>query len=146
MVSDRGAPSERTLLRVGVALPHADGEPVADAGILIEGPSIGSVGRFSELCRAYPLSRVRDASHLLALPGFVDAHSHARGLPLAEQGVRDGPLELFLAQLTACTTLDPYDDAFVAGADLVATGVTAVQAFFHSVAPAAEYRAALGAT
>src|SRR5437773_880636 len=67
-------------------------------------------------------------------------------LSRSEQGVRDGPLELFLAQLTDCTALDPYDDAFVAGADLVATGVTAVHAFFHSLAPAAEYRAALVAT
>ena len=138
--------SDQTLLHVAAAVPDADSEPIEDAGILIEGRSIASVGRFVDVRRAYPLAHERDATDLVALPGFVDAHSHGRGLPLAEQGVRHGPLELFLAQLTACTPLDPRDDAFVAGSDLLATGVTAVQVFFHSHAPVDEYRAAVLAT
>jgi 5-methylthioadenosine/S-adenosylhomocysteine deaminase len=135
----------RTLLRVAAAVPEADADPVQDAGILIEGPSICSVGPFADVRRAYPLAPERDASYLVALPGFVDAHSHGRGLTLSEQGVREGPLELFLAQLTACTPLDPHDDMLVAGADLLATGVTAAQVFFHSLAPVDEYRMAAGA-
>jgi 5-methylthioadenosine/S-adenosylhomocysteine deaminase len=134
--------SERALVHASFAIPAADAEPIADAGILIEDRSILSVGPFSDVRRAYPLASERSADGLVALPGFVDAHSHGRGLSLAEQGVREGPLELFLAQLTACTALDPRDDAYVAGSDLLATGVTTVQVFFHSTAPDEEYRQA----
>lgn len=132
--------SERTLLRVSLAVLDATAEPVGEAGILIEDRAVASVGKFQALRRAYPLARERDRRGLIALPGFVDAHSHGRGLALVEQGVRPGPLELFLARLTACTPLDPYDHAFVAGAELLATGVTAAQVFFHSFAHADAYR------
>jgi len=130
--------SERTLLRVGHALTAAGEGPIEDAGILIDGDSIASIGPFGEVRRAYPLVSDRDARGLVAIPGLIDAHSHGRAIPLAEQGVREGPLELFLAQLTALTPLDPHDDAFVAGSDLVAAGVTAVQVFFHTIDQDAE--------
>jgi cytosine/adenosine deaminase-related metal-dependent hydrolase len=129
-----------------MALPAADAEPIADAGILIEDGVIAAIGPFSVLRSSYPLARERDATALAALPGLVDGHSHGRAIPLCEQGVREGPLELFLAQLTALTPLDPYRDAFVAGSDLLATGVTAVQVVFHSFAPFDEYLAAARST
>jgi 5-methylthioadenosine/S-adenosylhomocysteine deaminase len=134
--------SERTLLRVGAAVPDADSDALGGAGVLVEKGSIVSVGRFGAVRQAYPLARVREAPSLVMIPGFVDAHSHGRGLALAEQGIAEGPLELWLARLWACTALDLHDDSFVAASDLLASGVTSAQIVFHSLAPAAEYRAA----
>jgi 5-methylthioadenosine/S-adenosylhomocysteine deaminase len=131
--------SERVLLHVGMAVPDASVEAITDGGILIEDGAIGAVGPYAALRQAYPLARERDRRGFIALPGFVDGHSHGRAIPLAEQGVRQGPLELFLAQLPALTPLDPYLDAYVAGSDLLATGIVAVQVFFHSFAPPAQY-------
>jgi 5-methylthioadenosine/S-adenosylhomocysteine deaminase len=138
--------SERVLVRAARAFPAAGEPPVEDAGILIEDGAIASLGPFEAVRRSYPRAREHDARHLVALPGLVDAHSHGRAIPLSEQGVREGPLELFLAQLTALTPLDRYDDAFVAGSDLLATGVTAVQVFFDGLADDADaYRRAAAA-
>jgi 5-methylthioadenosine/S-adenosylhomocysteine deaminase len=131
--------SERVLLHAGFAVPAADAETIADAGILLEDGVIAAVGPFPAVRQAYPLAQERDATRFVALPGLVDAHSHGRAIPLAEQGLREGPLELFLAQLTALTPLDPYVEAYVAGSDLLATGITAVQVFFHSFAPVEQY-------
>ncbi len=131
--------SERVLLHTGLVVSGAAAEPMADGGILIEDGAIAAVGPFTTLRRAYPLAPERDRTRFIALPGLVDGHSHGRAIPLAEQGIREGPLELFLAQLTALTPLDPYLDAYVAGADLLATGIVAVQVFFHSFAPAERY-------
>jgi 5-methylthioadenosine/S-adenosylhomocysteine deaminase len=131
--------SERVLLHAALVVPSAGAEPIADAGILIEDGVIAAVGSFSAVRQTYPLARERDKTGLVALPGFVDGHSHGRAIPLGEQGVREGPLELFLAQLPALTPLDPYLDAYVAGSDLLATGIVAVQVFFHSFAPAERY-------
>lgn len=131
--------SDRVLLHAGLVVRGADAEPVADGGILVEDGMIVAVGAFSTLRRAYPLASERDSTRFVALPGLVDGHSHVRAISLAEQGVREGPLELFLAQLPGLTPLDPYLDAYVAGSDLLATGIVAVQAFFHSFAPAEQY-------
>lgn len=130
--------SDRVLVHVARALPAAGESWVEDAGIVVEDRAIASLGPFPAVRRTYPLAREHDARHLIAVPGLIDAHSHGRAIPLAEQGVREGPLELFLAQLTALTPLDARDDGFVAGSDLLATGVTAVQAVFHSIVDDAE--------
>jgi 5-methylthioadenosine/S-adenosylhomocysteine deaminase len=119
---------------------------VADAAILIEDGCVQSLGVYGAVRRTYPLARELDRRGLVALPALVDSHSHGRGLPLTAQGIEPGPLELFLARLTACTSLDPYDDAFVAAGDLLRTGVAAVQVFFHSFGDASVYRNGAEAT
>ncbi|MGH3277091.1 MAG: amidohydrolase family protein [Streptosporangiaceae bacterium] len=96
------------------------------------------------------IAGVRDATaeddgpvYDVVLPGLVDAHSHARGVPLACHGVGDGPLERFLLEMRALTPLPAADEALVAGAAALATGITSVQAIYHTFADAAQY--ALGA-
>lgn len=72
--------------------------------------------------------------------GFVDAHSHLRSTSLQSQGVVPCEnLEEALLRFTAMTSVDPFDDAFVATADLVRAGVTGVQVFFHTFAHKDEY-------
>jgi 5-methylthioadenosine/S-adenosylhomocysteine deaminase len=127
-------------------MPSAVADPIGEGAVLIEDGYIASVGSYHAVRRAYPLAPERRARDLVALPALVDAHSHGRGLPLAAQGIDRGPLELFLARLTACTPLPSSDDALVAGADLVATGIGAAQVFFHSFAGSVDYREQARAT
>jgi 5-methylthioadenosine/S-adenosylhomocysteine deaminase len=136
----------RALLRAALVLPDAAADAIADGAVVVEDGRIASVGRYTALRRAYPLAAERGGGDLLALPALVDAHSHGRALALAEQDVEVGPLELFLARLTALTPLPADDEALVAGNDLLATGVAAAQVFFHRFSGAAEYRAQLAAT
>jgi 5-methylthioadenosine/S-adenosylhomocysteine deaminase len=128
------------MLRAGLVVPDAANDAIADGAVLIEQGRVVSVGPYRALRRAYPLAREHGREGLLAIPGLVDAHSHGRGLPLAAQGIEDAPFELLLARLTACTPLPPRDDALVAAADLLATGVTAVQVFVHTFTAAEVYR------
>jgi cytosine/adenosine deaminase-related metal-dependent hydrolase len=133
----------RALLRAGFVLPEAGAEPIADGAVILEDGRTASLGRFSALRRAYPLAAERGGADLLALPALVDAHSHGRGLALVEQQIGGGPLELFLPRLTALTPLPARDEALVAGADLLATGIATAQVFFHRFSGPADYRAQL---
>lgn len=62
-------------------------------------------------------------------PGFVDAHSHLRGLPLDDHGLPARQFESWICSLSSAASLDPHDEAVVAAVGLVQTGVTAVQGF-----------------
>ncbi len=91
---------------------------------------------------------VRDATpadpgpvHDVLMPGMIDAHSHARGIPLVRQGIDGGSLERFLVQLRALTPLDHGDDALVAAADAVHGGITSMQVIHHSFAGPQTYAA-----
>lgn len=75
----------------------------------------------------------------VVLPGLIDAHSHGRGVPLADHGVGGGPLERFLIELRALTPLPPADEALAAGDAALATGITSVQAMHHDFGDASEY-------
>jgi cytosine/adenosine deaminase-related metal-dependent hydrolase len=130
----------RVLIHCLAAVCGPDDEPIADAAILIEGDTIEAVARYDTLRHSYPLAGKLDATRAVAFPAFVDAHSHARGVPLLRQGIEDAPLEVWLARLTACTPLDLELEAFVAAADLLLTGVTAVGVVFHTFADVDTYK------
>lgn len=67
--------------------------------------------------------------------GFIDAHSHLRSTSLASHGIADClNLEDALLRFTAMSSVNLEDDSFVAAADLVAAGITGVQAIFHTFA------------
>jgi cytosine/adenosine deaminase-related metal-dependent hydrolase len=135
------ATSERLVVRADVVLPDAWSDAIGDGAVLVEAGRIVSVGAFSALHRSYPLARVLERRPALLVPGLIDAHSHGRSYPPAHQDYGGGgPLERFLAEITAWTPVDPGDDARVAAHDLVATGVTTVQAMFHSFADRKRYR------
>jgi 5-methylthioadenosine/S-adenosylhomocysteine deaminase len=137
---------ERILLRCRMLIVDASEEPLYDAAALLEDGRVESVGRYPALRRSYPLAPEYGEGALLAMPGLVDAHSHGRGISTIEQGIADAPLEVWLARLTAATALDPYDQALVAAADLLATGVTSAQIFFHSFSGVEDYSTELAAT
>ncbi|MEU8194239.1 amidohydrolase family protein [Microbispora amethystogenes] len=126
------------LLRCRTLLAHADAVPLENAGVLVADGTVIRVAPFADLAGDVPADRTVTLDGTV-LPAFTDAHSHLRGLPLAEQGVDDECLEVWVVRLTGTTALDPHDDALVAAADLAATGVTTVQAIHHTFAPPDEY-------
>jgi 5-methylthioadenosine/S-adenosylhomocysteine deaminase len=68
----------------------------------------------------------------VVMPGLIDAHSHARAIPIPDHGIRGGPLERFLLMLSAMTPLDPYDEALAAADAGLAAGITTTQVIHHS--------------
>lgn len=129
----------RCLLRSPHLIPDAGSGVIHDAGVLLEDGRIQAVGRFRTLSATYPLARVVDCDGEVLLPGFIDAHSHGRAMPLEAQDISGVSLEEFFLRIPAMTALDPRDDSFVAGADLVTTGVTSAQVNFHTFADADTY-------
>lgn len=77
--------------------------------------------------------------------GWIDAHSHLRSTALAAHGVPSPSLEESLLRMNAMTAVDPSDDVFVATARMLESGVTGVQAMYHSFAPPEDYLAGLEA-
>jgi len=70
---------ERLIL--GGALLSSTEEPLEeDWGVVIDGAVIAAVGPNSDLYAARPNAEVIDATDLLLMPGFVNAHMHSYGL------------------------------------------------------------------
>lgn len=67
-------------VRGGALLASAEASLNWDWGVVIDGPEIAAVGPNEELHAAYPDAEVIDASGLLLIPGFVNAHMHSYGL------------------------------------------------------------------
>jgi cytosine/adenosine deaminase-related metal-dependent hydrolase len=132
--------SAALVLRGGVVVPDADGPPLRDGAVVVAAGRVAAVGPAEAIAAAHPGARDGGRFDVL-LPGFVDAHSHARGTPLRAHGIGGGPLERFLFELTAMTATDPAEEALLAGADALATGVTATQAIVHTFGDADDYRA-----
>jgi 5-methylthioadenosine/S-adenosylhomocysteine deaminase len=134
MSANAAAGADRWLLRGRQVISDAFSDAVPDGAVLIENGIVESIGPFRALSRMYPLARVRSEGANTLMPGLIDSHSHGRALPLDAQGVKGQSLEQFLLRIPAMTPLDACDDAFVAGADLLCTGVTTAQINFHAFA------------
>ncbi|MFJ3670297.1 amidohydrolase family protein [Streptomyces sp. NPDC090106] len=137
-----GAP---LLLRCRTLVADAASAPLTDAGVLVDATgTVTRVAPYALLAAEAPAARTEELDGV-ALPAFTDAHSHLRGLPLAEQDVADADLESWVVRLTGATALDPGDDALVAADGLTATGVTTVQAVHHTFAEPDAYTASVTA-
>jgi 5-methylthioadenosine/S-adenosylhomocysteine deaminase len=118
-------------IRARIVVVEADAPVRRNAVVVIDGDRITAV-RDAASADEGPVYDV-------LLPGLIDAHSHARGVPLRCHDVGDGPLERFLVQLTALTPLDPRDEAFVAADGALRSGITALQIIYHGFGGQAEY-------
>ena len=103
-----------------------------DAAVVITDGTIAEVGPWASLEHPGALVEVDG----VLSPGFVDAHSHLRGLPLDEHGVPARSFESWICSLGAVSALDSEDEALVAAGELLETGVTAVQGFVDADAGA----------
>ncbi len=112
-------------IRARDLITDATSPAIHDAAIVIDDGVVVSVGSWRAVDAAGEIVTV---DGVLA-PGFVDAHSHLRGLPLDLHGVPARPFESWIYSLGAVSALDPEDEALVATAELLETGVTAVQGF-----------------
>jgi cytosine/adenosine deaminase-related metal-dependent hydrolase len=112
-------------IRARTFIAAAGAEPVHDACIVVRDGRISAVGEWHDIDPDGELITVDG----VLVPGFVDAHSHLRGLPLDAHGIRPRQFEAWICSLGAATALDPQDEALLATAELLETGVTAVQGF-----------------
>jgi cytosine/adenosine deaminase-related metal-dependent hydrolase len=112
---------------------------IIDAGapVLRDGVVEISGGRIADVRPAREDDR--GPVHDVVMPGLIDAHSHARAVPVEDHGISGGPLERFLVLLSAMTPLDPGDEAQVAADAGLAAGITSTQVIHHSFAVPAGY-------
>jgi cytosine/adenosine deaminase-related metal-dependent hydrolase len=106
----------------------ADDEPIvaSDAGVLVDGGMVASVGPFDALRAAHPDATVSGGPDYVVIPGFVNAHHHI-GLTPLQLGSPDHPLELWFASRLALRDVDLYLDTLYSAFEMIASGVTTVQ-------------------
>ena len=72
----------------------ADGATVESGAIYIEDGIVREIGHFGALQRRHPDAEpIGDGTHVV-MPGFVNAHSHGRGITTLRQGIPDEPGEV----------------------------------------------------
>ena len=99
--------------------------PPVEAGTLfIDEDIIREVGSFDELRRRHPdAEQIGDGSHVV-IPGFVNSHSHGRGITTLRQGIPDDPGEVRSVGLRVGLSSDPYWDVLYTCARQLEGGIT----------------------
>jgi 5-methylthioadenosine/S-adenosylhomocysteine deaminase len=105
--------------------------PLRDVEVEFHDGQVASVGHAARAGHG----RVFD----VILPGMIDAHSHARAVPLSAHGIGSGPLERFLIEARELTALPAEDEALVAADGALAAGITSVQVLCHDFGDAVAY-------
>lgn len=91
----------------------------------VDGGIVKEVGPFDELRRRHPAAEeVGDGTHLV-MPGFVNSHSHGRGITTLRQGIPDDPGEVRSVGLRIGLSGDPYWDVLFTCARQLEAGITA---------------------
>ena len=94
------------------------------AAIAIAGDRVAAVGPASTLRLRFPAAEAIELPGCLAMPGFVNAHQHGRGLTALQHGFADDYLELALAARQDRGPLDAYALARAAAVEMLRNGVT----------------------
>ena len=131
---------EVTLVRGGHVLTMGASGDIADGAVAISGENIVAVGPYAAMSRAYPEARVLGDEYGIVIPGLVNAHTHM------SEGLIPGMAENFSIWVWATKLLMPVMPhltremarvaAFFRGAELVRSGVTAVNDMFCHANPA----------
>ena len=136
--SGRPEMSSRPTLIYGGLLVRRWGqsEEILENGALCElDGKIVAVGSYKELELRYPKARmIGDASYLV-IPGFVNGHSHGRGLTTFQMGYADQPLETRILDMSprkdetdgpqsSSAHADPYFDTLYSCLKQIASGIT----------------------
>lgn len=91
----------------------------------VEDGVVKEVGPFDELRRRHPaVQEIGDGTHLV-IPGFVNSHSHGRGVTTLRQGIPDDPGEVRSVGLRVGLSGDPYWDVLYTCARQLEAGITA---------------------
>jgi 5-methylthioadenosine/S-adenosylhomocysteine deaminase len=118
--------ADRLLVRGRFVVPDADLPAVEDGAVLVDGDRVAAVGPADELGPRAAGARVLGSADHLVVPGFVNAHSHGRGVTAFQLGVLDDQLELWLLDRRAQRPVDAHWDAQLAAIRLLQSGVTSV--------------------
>jgi 5-methylthioadenosine/S-adenosylhomocysteine deaminase len=107
-------------------------EVLVGGAVVIEGDSIGAVGRTRELLAAHPGAEIVDASGCVVTPGLVDAHQHLTADPLIRCCIPDligSDESIFGWAVPVHAVLEPGDDevsAALAAVEAATNGVTTI--------------------
>lgn len=132
--------TDRTVVRASRLIVDAYSEPLRDYSIVMERGRILALGPTKQISTAF--GAVNEEIRGTLIPGFVDAHTHMRALPLSEQDIPNRCLERWLLDLTAMTALPVEIETRMATQQALESGITAVQTIFHTFADAQGYDAA----
>src|SRR2546426_1768143 len=103
----------------------AESGTIEDGAVYAEGGIVRETGPFAVLAKRHPGSEtVGDGTHLV-MPGFVNAHSHGRGITTLRQGIPDDPGEVRSVGLRLGLSVDPYWDILLTAARQLEGGITA---------------------
>jgi cytosine/adenosine deaminase-related metal-dependent hydrolase len=95
-----------------------------DGALYVEAGIVRAAGPYESLRRHHPESDViGDGAHLI-IPGFINAHSHGRGVTTLRQGIADEPGEIRSIDLRVGLTVDPYWDVLLTCARQLEGGIT----------------------
>jgi len=98
---------------------------VLEGGALyVEDGRVEEIGSIEELRRGHPATEeIGDGSHLV-MPGFVNSHSHGRGITTLRQGIPDDPGEVRAVGLRIGLSGDPYWDVLYTCVRQLEAGIT----------------------
>ena len=134
----------------------SDGTGLTEDGALYEeGGRIRAIGRYRMLREDYPEAQSVGGPSYVVVPGFVNAHSHGRGLTTFQMGQPDEPLETRIAEMAfrpewgaqdrrsgseAKRGYDPYLDTLYACLKQIRSGITTtVHSHIYLDGPVAPY-------
>jgi cytosine/adenosine deaminase-related metal-dependent hydrolase len=129
-----------TLIHGGWLVRNWTSDAIPDGAVYELNGRIAAVGSYGDLAARYPKAKhVGDSSSIVA-PGFVNAHSHGRGLTTLQMGIVDEPLEVRLIDISTRSDRlpsnrvagganstpdpDPYLDTFYSCLKQIASGIT----------------------
>ncbi len=101
-------------------------EAEENKAILISGNKIERIGEIDSLIRENPSIKVIENKEYLALPAFIDAHDHGRGISPVAFGAFDRALEMWLQDLNKLPCIPHYAACYYDGLRLVSSGVGTV--------------------
>ena len=119
--------TRRQIIRGRVVVTRWGGgaQPMRDGAVYVEDAFVRDAGPFTALVQRHSGSEtIGDGTHLV-MPGFVNAHSHGRGVTTLRQGIPDDPGEVRSVGLRLGLSVDPYWDVMLTAARQLEGGVTA---------------------
>jgi 5-methylthioadenosine/S-adenosylhomocysteine deaminase len=97
---------------------------VKDGAVYIEAGIVRETGDFYALHRRHSGAAIIGNGTHLVMPGFVNAHSHGRGITTLRQGIPDDPGEVRSVGLRLGLSVDPYWDVLFTCARQLEGGIT----------------------
>lgn len=132
---------EGTIVYGGWLVTRWDDKPksiIENGALYAESGRVVSVDTYDALRKRYPGAKTTGHPHYVVSPGFVNSHSHGKGLSTLQMGQRDEPLETRIVEIhhrpewggesahrqKRNARYDPYVDTLFAACKQLASGIT----------------------